>query len=350
MSKECLIFFAPYGSCKTATVCDGCAELIQYSAQLYASGNSRKNKKGKPMIPVVVLAFTESDKAEYRNRLMAHLGRIPWKRLREMNSLSDLDDSGKPASSDSTSYESKEFADKLAKDKENVTWKSEAKRVAEATLVANRHLMLLDCTDSDDDNPHIIGGGGMEQVAAVVRSLFASRSESHYPIMLWLDHLSGLVDRMTELDEAERRVVLTRMPLIAVERIGKHFDCPLVLMHQFAGSAQNKGITAKYHHSDAEGSKSIGKYANFCVVSGKADENMMCVWEATKHRREPPTGYRIVRVDGDFSRLRDCSKTHGIEPGRNVILTKEEMNMAGVSVSKKKGGTGFLLNNMPSVE
>jgi len=324
MPGECLLFMAPYGSCKTVTACDSTAELILHAAQIYVTGKSRRNAKNEPLIPVVVLCFTESDKAEYRNRLMANLARVPWKKLREMTSLKDLDDSSHPGAKASTKYELEEFKDKLATDKEGFSWKNERKRVKEVMTVANKHLLLIDCTNAED-NPYKIGTGGMAELANVVRGIFRKKPML-YPIMIWVDHLSGLVDRMGEMDESVQRKILTNMPRIAVEDIGNYLRCPVGLMHQFAGAMQNKSPTAKLHHSDAEGSKSLGKYANFCVVSGKTDENLMCVWEATKHRREPPTAHRIIRVHGEFSRLIDCSKTHGIEPGRRIIISKDEMN------------------------
>lgn len=344
MSKECLLFMAPYGSCKTATACDSTAQLVLYAGNLYATGKSRVNSKGEAMIPVVVLVFTESDKNEYRNRLMARLATVPWKKLREMQTLDDLDESDKPGATDSTKYELKHFADALVKDKAKKGWRNEQQRVIDATKAANQHLMLIDCTDNDD-NPHKVGTGGMHEVANVIRGIFRRKRKTHYPIMIWVDHLSGLLDRMGDLDEGEQRRELTNMPRIAIEKIGGHFNCPIGLMHQFAGAAQNRGTTQRFHHSDAEGSKSVGKYANFCVVSGKTDENLMCVWEATKHRREPPTAQRIMRVDGNFSTLVDCSKSHGIEPGRNVIMSKEEMSNAGAM--KKSGKKGSVHDTMP---
>lgn len=336
---ECLLFMAPYGSCKTATACHSAAQLVLYAAQLAAEGKVRKDKHGDDMNPVVVLVFTESDKDEYRNRLMAHLARVPWKTLAAMQSLSELDDGKKPGQTDATKYELKEFIEKITKDKKGDGWENELTRVKHAVLTANKHLMLIDCTDTDG-NPNRVGAGGMHEVANVVKGVFRRR-KGHYPIAIWVDHLAGLIDRMgdTIKDESERRNALTNMPRIAIEKMGRPLSCPVGLMHQFAGDKQKAGVGSKMHHSDAEGSKSIGKYANFCVVSTKTDENSMCVWECTKHRREPPTAQRIVKLDGDYSRLVDATKTHGIEPGRNVIMSKEEMQSAtAFKKAKTKGG------------
>lgn len=335
MAKEGLLFMSPYGSCKTATACNSTAQLVVHAADLYANGTGRKDKHGVPMVPVVVLAFTESDRDEYRNRLMANLATVPWKKLREIQALDELDGGKKPGGKDSTKYELKEFADILA-NKAGEGWYNERERVKQAMKAANKHLLLVDCTDADD-NPHKIGTGGMVEVANVLRGVFR-RKATHYPIFVWIDHLSGLIDRMEFKEQGLKTDALTKMPLIGIERIAKFFHCPIGFMHQFSGRDQNKGVTAKRHHSEGEGSTSIGKYVNFAVVSGKTDGNMMCMWEVTKHRREPPAPHRIMRVDGDFSRLVDCTDTHGIEPGRNVIMSKDEMQSATKFKKVKKGG------------
>jgi len=328
---ECLLFMAPYGSCKTTLACHATAELIVQCAAQAAAGQVRTNKKGEPMTPVVVLVFTESDATEYRNRLMAHLATVPWKRLAGMTSLADLS-TGTPGATDATEYELSRFADAIKGDRKHKRWVPEQTRVRNAVTIANRHLVLVDCTESED-NPHKIGVGGMSEVANVVTGLFRKRPNT-YPIAIWIDHLSGLIDRVTtggegaELDEGQVRRLLTNMPRVAIERMGKPLRCPVGVFHQFAGAVQNKGVTAKYHHSDAEGSKSIGKYANFAVVCGKVDANLMCQFDVTKHRREPPTATRIVRIDGDFSRLVDCTDTHGVETGRGVIMTREELRVS----------------------
>ena len=337
-SGECLLFMAPYGSCKTSLACSATAQTIRYVAELTAQKKVRKNKKGKPMTPVVVLVFTESDKDEYRDRLLANLGRIPWKKLSTMESLADLNNNKKPAAKPSTAYESVEFAEKIANDPDGFSWQNERARANEAIHLANKHLMLIDCTDNDD-NQFKIGAGGMHEVANVILGVFRKNKDC-YPVAIWIDHLSGLIDRMgdTIQDESQKRYILTNMPRIATEQLGKKLKCPVGLMHQFAGSAQDKGVTAKMHHAQAEGSKSVGKYANFCVVSGIVDQNGMCYWQCTKHRREPATAERIVKLFGEYNRLIDATKTHGIEPGRAAIMTHEELNSASFFKGAGKSG------------
>lgn len=330
---ETVLFMGPYGSCKTTLVCHGVSKQMKYCATLYSTGESKKNGKGEPMIPVVVLIFTESDKNEYRDRLMSNMGQVPWKRLAQMKGKSALDNSKKPGAVEETKYEKALFKEQI--DGDEWEFKSERKRVAEAELLANQHLMIIDCTDAED-NPHNIGKGGITEIANILRGIFRRKKDTHYPVCVWIDHVSGLVDRMAEdmTDDKLIHRMITNIPRKAADKIGKPFNVPVALMHQLSGAVQNKGAVAKYHHNDAEGSRSIAKYAVFAFVSGSVDGNGMCKWECTKHRREPPSPVRIVQVKGEFNTLVDCSETHGIAAGHNQIMLLTEMG----SVAKVSAG------------
>ena len=330
---ETVLFMGPYGSCKTTLVCHGVSKQMKYCQGLLASGKARRNNKGEVMTPVVVLIFTESDKNEYRDRLMSNMAKVPWKRLAQMGGIDTLDDSDEPGATEETQYEKTLFAEQMKKDE--WTFKNEQTRVKEAQKLANKHLMIIDCTDAED-NPHNIGKGGITEIANILRGIFRRKKDTHYPVCVWVDHVSGLVDRMAEdmTDDKLIHRMITNIPRKAADKIGKPFNVPVALMHQLSGSVQNKGAVAKYHHNDAEGSKSIAKYAVFAFVSGSVDANGMCKWECTKHRREPPSSVRIVKVNGEFNTLVDCSDTHGVASGQNVIMSFEEMG----SVAKVEAG------------
>lgn len=334
---EVLLFMAPYGSCKTTTACHGAANQLEHAAKLVATGAARKNKAGKPMTPVVVFIFTESDKAEYRHRLMSNMAKVPWKRLAQMSSLAALDDSDKAGALPDTKYEKAAFKNDIANDCE---WFPEQERVRKAALKANKHLMILDCTDSDD-SPFRIGAGGIAEIANVVRGIFRKRTDA-YPIAFWLDHLSGLVDRMTDAmdtyDDAVTRRLLTNAPRIAADKLGKPFNAQVVLMHQLAGAVQNRSAVARFHHGDAEGSRSIGKYAVFAVNGGTVTDQGMCLWTCSKHRREPPTKDKIVQIVGRFNQIRDRSGSYTIDPASRTIMKKSEIGSLSSVKGPKPGG------------
>lgn len=335
---EVILFMGPYGSCKTALVCHSVSNQLRYCSKLVAEGKARKNDDGEQMIPVVVLIFTESDKDEYRNRLMSNLAQVPWTRIAQMESVADLEGGNKPGAVAETEYEIAEFENDIKNDK---PFLSERKRVERARVLANKHLMILDCTDAED-NPHQIGRGGVPEIANIVRGIFRKKKATHYPICFWLDHVSGLIDRMAEVIADEKIIhrTLSNIPRIAADKLGKPFKAPVGLMHQFAGKEQNRSAAATYHHADAEGSKAIGKYAPFVFTSGKVDSNGYCRWECTKHRRTPPSSTRIVQLLGQFNRLIDRSDTHGVAPGLRVIMSKKEMGSVG-SLNQDGGPPGI---------
>lgn len=334
---EIFLFLAPYGSCKTVVVAQGVANQIRHAAKLLATGQARKNDKGELMTPVVVLLFTESDENEYRDRLLSNLAVVQWSRLAEMTSLSALSNGSKPGAKKVTKYELSEFADQNSS---NSPWKSERARVVEQVTVANKHLLLVNCTDAED-SPYEIGSGGMPQIANVLRSLFRKRKDI-YPVSIWLDHVSGLVDRMSDelKDEAQLRRTLTNIPRVARDKIAKPLKTPIMLIHQLSGEANLRGVTAKFHHADAEGAKSIGKYVNFAIVSGPVDGNGYCKWEGTKRRRVQAQPARITRIRGDFNRIEDATETHGIPTGSTVIVAKAELTSYGVTTNHFAGKKG----------
>lgn len=339
------LFMGPYGSCKTTVTCHSVAEQIVQCREKYVKALKAWKKKGskgkKPKIPVVVLVFTEGDKDTYRCRLLAHLARIPWKKLATMKSLKHLSKATKPAAepngpggSIGTKYEKYEFPDAIPGE----GFRNEQDRAAMAIDMANTHLVLIDCTDSDDA-PHKIGKGGIPEVATVIHAHFR-RKPNTYPIAVWIDHVSALADRICEAsgEEYEKRLptILKRMPRQAADRIGKPFQVQVMLMHQLSGESNLKGVTAKYHHAESAGSKSIGEYVDFAVVTGPTDEERRCVWDCTKHRREPPMSRMIAQVQGDFQRIDNLTETHHVSGGHKITLkTGKDYHADSVAMKKK---------------
>ncbi len=342
MAGEVILFLGPYGSCKTTMACNGISTLINHAAALYATGESKRDKDDKPMIPVVVLVFTESDKNEYRNRIMSNLGRVPWTRLAQMTAVSSLDSSDMPGGCEETAYENKEFGDDAAKVKKYV-FRNEQQRVQKNVRLANKHLLMIDCTDSEDA-PHQIGKGGMVEIANIVRAEFRRR-KGQYPLAFVVDHISALADRMSEgVEEKENdklHLILKRIPRQAADKLAKPWKAPVLLLHQFSGEANLRKATARFHHADSAGSKSVGEYVTFAVVTGPVDENNLCRWEATKHRRTPAVPHRVVRVVGQFNRLIDVTDEYAIDYGRQVIVSKKELATYENVDKTKKGGDGY---------
>jgi uncharacterized protein with HEPN domain len=342
---EVVLFLAVTGSCKTVLTCHGVGQTIldchaDYRAAVreWAAGGHRAPK---PKRPVVVLIFTEGTKDDYRIRLLSYMARVPWKRLAVMRDLEDLSDKPPGAVKDrhnpnvpGTSYELEEFREEIASGK----FRTERQRVERVVPIANQHLVLLDCTDSED-SPCAAGSGGIPEIAGVLRSYFR-RHEDVYPVAFWLDHVSALADRMAEAggDDVDRKLqsVIKRIPLQAVDRITKPFAAPMLMTHQFSGAQNEKSIAARFHHAQAEGSKSVGKYVDFAICATPTDSSGISRFECTKHRREPPQHWITVQVVGQFNRL---VRRHnlGYDPVSGGYVPLDSRTLGGMVSSS--GGT-----------
>jgi len=345
-APEIILFMGPYGSCKTTLVCHSVGRLIEECQKAHDKALKRWQKKGsikgkEPKRPVVVLVFTEGSKDDYRIRILSHMARVLWKRLATMRSLKALSKSKKPGAVVSEGVEiGTEYEKELYAGVKKEGYKCEQVRVAEAVALANQYLVLIDCTDSED-TPHKIGRGGIPEVAHVLRNYFR-KNKMLRPRAIWIDHLSALADRMAEAsstDDEKLHLILKRMPRQAADKLSKPFKCPVALLHQLSGEANQRSVASRYHHSDGAGSKQIGEYVDFAIVTGPPNKQGLCQWACTKHRREPATNERVVQILGQFNTLMDVTTLYHVDPS-NGITARSEFDAHEAHAKMSKGGKG----------
>jgi hypothetical protein len=326
--KEVLLFMAPYGTCKTTLAICCAANLIKKAAQDFALGETRLNADGRAMRPVVVLAFTENDDDHYRIRIMSHLATVKWTRLAQMKSIDDLSDSETPGTHGDLEYETHRFGKGSKKG-----FKCEQRRVRDHAKLSNKHLFLLNCTSSNPKRK-FAGVGGIREIEAMIRAYFEKHTDA-YPCAFILDHCSALAARQADAVENGDRDSLVRgflhnMPLEIRDHITTKWQVPALIMHQFSGEANSRGQHARLHHGDAAGCKAIAEFVDFAITSGPADIDQVCRWEATKHRRTPPSLATAVKIDGEFNDLVPSHKVIDPMSGRYV-------NEAELEATNKKG-------------
>jgi hypothetical protein len=326
---EVVLFMGPFGSCKTLTTVAAVCGLIRYASRMYAAGKTG----GK--IPKVVLIFTEGSLNDYRERIMSHMARVPWKRLSQMDSVKSLSAASTPGATPETAYEKAHHGAVPGKE-----FKNERRRVRNAEAECNMHLVLLNCTDNDD-SPYRIGRKGAPEFANIIRHNF-SQHKDWYPLAVWLDHLSALVSRMMEGDESQdqdRKIqrLLKELPKNMKDHVGVRFGVPVGIMHQLSGEANARGAFSRFHHTDSSGCKSVAEFVDFAVQTGPPDRaTAICKWDATKTRREPASPYRLVRIDGAFNAVDDVTDFFTVE-GKEII---EKGSDSASSLNKRYGGIG----------
>lgn len=326
---ECVLHMAPFGSGKTVLACHAMAELVVHCQTSYTnmlkSWEKRKLKTGKnlkkPKRPVVVLIFTEGAKHDYRVRLLAHMAQVPWKKLATMTGMEKLSKKG-PGKGEDCEYEFKEFKEEIEKGE---SFHHEQERVRRAVKMFNKFMVMIDCTDSLDST-HQIGKGGIPEIANVVRMHF-NRHKDTKPVGFWLDHISALVDRLAETltDDQKLHLIIKRVPRQVVDRLCKPFKAPVALLHQLSGDANSRKMSARFHHSDAQGSKSVAEYVDFCTISGPVDKNQRTQLSVTKHRREPARDNKLVYINGEFQRIEDITAFANMDAsGQTIVITGED--------------------------
>jgi hypothetical protein len=326
MAGEILLFMSPTGVCKTLTTCHGASELICRAALEYDEARTADAATARK--PMVVLIFTEGQPRDYRVRLLSHLAKVPWGRLARMRAVAELSSAARPGTTPETAYEKELFT--------RDGFLPERCRVRLAVDLANAHLLLVDATDSEA-NESRLGLGGVAEIASVIRAHFRKHPDS-YPLAFWLDHADALADRLVVRTgesygnlERAKQDILPRILLHCQTHLAQPWKANVAIMHQLSGVANSRGPTARVHHTDALGSKSIGKYADFCVEAGTPDAaNRVCFW-CTKHRREPPSKEKVIQIDGQFNTVSDVSDRYFVDRSLRQIFDKRDLNVCAAN-------------------
>ncbi len=329
LPTEVNVFMGPLGSCKTLLACYGVGCAIKQANWLYRNGLTDGR------IPKVVYITTETLKTEFRLRVLASMAQIPFDRLASTR-LKDLSDAPEPGAVPATHYELQYF-NGAGRSK----WLPEIDRARAAVNIANSHLLFIDFTGTTND-ARSSGQGGIVELAGVVQNKLAEYkalgSES-YPYTFWLDHAAALATRMMtsgKYHRDDRRHLLKDMPLQCRDLLAGPYNTPMWIFHQLSGDANSRGCTAEIDHTDSDECKQFAMYANFAIVCGKPNDEQLAKFKCTKHRRQPPSLHRIVRIHGQIMRVEDVSETHTIS-GRSIVLRHDQQAMIAMSAAPVVG-------------
>lgn len=330
--KESLLFMAPYGSCKTVISVMGLVEGAKLSQMMT---NAPDNVEGH--IYKSVLASYEMPLEELQERCLAYLARVPRSRLEEIGDMDDPE-KGLRTGTELLPYEKKAFRRDLAK---NVNIPTELQRVEAAEELLNKHAVFIDMTGGNADEPER-GSGGVQELAAVLRA-----EQRHDPKLVfeyvWIDHLAAMIEQqlgaieVMNLGESTRRYLIRQSALQITKLIAKRFDVPVVVLHQLSGDANSRGPVAKVHHTDGDECRTVGMPFDFAIVSGSPteDNERLCVFDMSKHRRRPPRQRQIVRVRGDFNQITNVSNKYTVDYNTRRIVTVEEAESVVKPTHKK---------------
>jgi hypothetical protein len=326
---ESYLFMAPYGTCKTVVAIQLAALAAKAAEAEFVAGKTNGR------LPQAYFVTTEIVVGQFRDRILAFMAQIPITKLRRRTSVKELDSSLRPAATEATAYEKRIYS----KWKPGDAFDNEQQRVAAAVDRCNHYLRFVNLTGDNKENTKAGANGILDVVSAI--QLDMDEDKRIYPSVVVLDHAMALVHRQialsTSLYNDDIRVELEKLPMLAKDHIVSRFKCPLWVFHQLSGEHNAKsGPLAEVNHGHAAGCRSIGQYFDFALEIGGLNIDQVGLLRCTKHRREPPRPYQLVRVDGDFARIVDASGTHMLDDSKRHIMRIDEAARLGMDKNTKK--------------
>ncbi len=312
---ETCLFMGPYGSCKTTVAVMGLVEGARQAAALTAE----PDWDGREALSVIISYETPVE--ELRERCLSYAALIPRHRAERVISGGEgLDFLS--TSDHLLAYEKRLFKAKL---QAGEPVRGERERAEEAVELLNRHAAFLDMSGADPQQR----GAGNGYVPEVVRALENElrRRKNACLRVVWVDYLGAMAKRhieASERDYSDLRHLVSGGVLHLNAQVAMPFRCPVWVTHQLSGAVNARGPTAKMHHTDAAEAKNVAENASFAIVTGNVNDSQLCVFDCTKHRRQPPRSQAVVRVDGRFNRVMDVSGKYVVDRSLRAILTKEE--------------------------
>ena len=307
--KEVYGVLGPFGSCKTTLAVMLVVEACRQAHQHFMETDEMQ---------YVFLVSYEASQQELRNRVLSYAAQI------RRTSLETMDDQGLAALSTAKnlrSYEEELFQTALQAGNKIL---GERGRVKRAIKWLKKHLIVLDMSGGDE-NRRGAGGGYIAEIAMTIKSELRGRGPDAKCRLVVIDYVGAMVKRhlaTANKDLEELRHLITGAPLTAKTQIAVKYDCPVWMMHQISGKANEKSPGAQYHHTDAAESKSFGENVDFSFSLGKPNAAGLCQILATKHRRTKELPAQIIQIDGEMCTVVDAGDNYVLDPCSHHFTAK----------------------------
>lgn len=301
------LFMGPYGSCKSLLAVQCTCASIESAIAATVSGQLQGRR------PICVLASYEAPIAEFRNRCLAFMARVPFTKLNTIRSLSELAQPGAPLQK----YERRLFKHEISTGQ---TVLSEIERVRQAMRKVNEYVWFLDLSSGNG-----VGGGAVPELAGIIKQRLQSEPDLQI-WSFWVDHLDAMVDEhmlTAGIKPDDRRHLLKAIPNQLRRQLAIPCKTRIWLLHQLSGETNAKSPTAFIHHTNGAECKAVAAYASFSIVVGNQDSNQRCVWRCTKRRRRKADGSELVmQIDGEFGRVINVSNEWTVDHDARAIVAR----------------------------
>ena len=305
---EINLVLGPYGSCKTLTMIQLIVEQAKQAMIDYVM-NGRQGKR-----PIVVYAFYELSREEFRRRMLSYAAQIPGDFMRSATPQ-QLSRTGnlKP-------YELQRWSAQI---EAGLDVPGEYERFMNVVELMRDHVILLACSDPNQ-------AMDIDQLAARLQAIKEERNaEIRCVCVDYLGALVELVGSRKTLTDNQRRLMLGHAPLHLRNQIASKAacNCPVWALHQLTAekNALRPGVLPAV--TDAAGAKNLAENADFSFMIGKPTEENRALFGQGKIRRVGRIPAIVIQIDGVMNRVSSTDGQYVLDERTKQIVSAREMNV-----------------------
>ena len=301
----------PYGTCKTTLA----FQLHAEAARAFAAEAEQDGEK-----KVAVLVNYETTREEAMQRSISYAARIPSKRMEERRH--------KPlTTTENRSRYELEMNHRAHHYGRPAFSSGEHERREEVMSWFSKHAVIIDMTRGQ------AGAGGITEVVDRVEEMLVKRGCRCGFIAI--DYLGAMAkfklmaEEGTFSDPVKLARLISQFAMRARLDLAIRFDCPVWLIHQLSGDANQRSPAAELNHSDAADCPLFAEHLDYSFIVGKLieeDQVQIAKLKCTKHLRRPSRTSTIIKVNGAWSRV-DEARDLSVDPGTGKVLPKQDVDV-----------------------
>jgi hypothetical protein len=315
----------PTGSAKTTLSAQMAATFAKKLLGLWRHSTRQKGTLGK-----VFYVTTEDGEDEIKFRMLSCAARVNRSKI-----------SGESAEPLTTKETLSDNDRKLAKQQSQGVVFSETDRLDMGVKSLGKNVRIIDLKDDA-----VIPKGThpidyiQEQIAhAINTDLREDGTPKSYCALIIVDHSEVLISRLKQASKGKQPWdIVEEIPQSVRDKLATHFNCPVWLVHQLSGKANEKKENANIEHTDAKGSKSWGTYFDVCFSVTKIDrEKKTCFLQITKNRYGALGEHIELTLLGEICTLEQTSVLNS-EQGEHGVRRNTNSGGGGETSSSAQSG------------
>lgn len=302
-------FMGPYGSCKTTLAMMLCVEACRQAHRILQETGERQY--------VFLASYEAALENELRFRGLSYAAQIHMETFEKADP--ELGIKSFSTAETLKAYEKELFRNAILAGRKVLGEKGRLKKVID---ILNKHLIVLDMTGAAPNNSGA-GAGYVPEIANAIQYELSARGANAKACIAVIDYVGAMAERhlaAMELDDSALRGLVKRSGMMVKNLIASKFKCPVWLMHQLTGKANQRGVTTRNSHLDAAESKSFTENLDFAFVVSKPDEDGLC--QLTCHRPRRTANMKrpqVIQVKGKLSTVVGVDSKYMVDPHTRKI-------------------------------